>query len=172
MEKQRDEYVQVDDYARDKKRQSQRNGYYDRRYATLIGTLDLVVPRTRDGQFSPTLFERYQRHEKALFTTMLEIYIQGVSIRKVSQVVTLCGKQLSKSFVSSLTVQLDEAVNTFLEKRFEVNYPFIFSDTLYIKVRENHRALSKAFHLVVGVNTHGEREILGFSIDNSESYDS
>ena len=173
MEKQRDEYVQVDDYVRDKERQSQRNGYYDRSYTTRIGTLELTVPRTRDGQFSPTLFERYQRHEKALLTTMLEMYIQGVSTRKVSQVVeALCGKQISKSFVSSLTVQLDEAVNAFLEKKFEINYPFIFSDVLYIKVREHHRVLSKAFHLVVGVNALGEREILGFSLDNSESYDS
>lgn len=173
MEKQRDEYVQVDDYVRDTERQSQRNGYYDRNYTTRIGTLELIVPRTRDGQFSPTLFERYQRHEKALLTTMLEMVIQGVSTRKVSQVVeTLCGKQLSKSFVSSLTVQLDEAVHTFLEKKFEVNYPFIFSDVLYIKVRENHRVLSKAFHLVVGINVHGEREILGFSLDDRESYDS
>ena len=173
MEKQRDEYVQVDDYVRDKERQSQRNGYYDRSYTTRIGTLELVVPRTRDGQFSPTLFERYQRHEKALLTTMLEMNVQGVSTRKVSHVVeTLCGRQLSKSFVSSLTVQLDEAVNAFLEKKFEINYPFIFSDVLYIKVRDNHRVLSKAFHLVVGVNALGEREILGFSIDNSESYDS
>lgn len=173
MEKQRDEYIQVDEYVRDQERQSQRNGYYDRTYTTRIGKLELIVPRTRDGQFSPTLFERYQRNEKALLTTMLEMYVQGVSTRKVSKVVEeLCGKQISKSFVSSLTAQLDEYVYSFLEKKFAVNYPFIYSDVLYIKVRENYRVISKAFHVVVGINALGEREVLGFSIEDSESYDS
>jgi len=173
MEKQRDEYIQVDEYVRDQERQSQRNGYYERTYTTRVGKLELMVPRTRDGQFSPTLFERYQRNEKALLTTMLEMYVQGVSTRKVSRIVEeLCGKQVSKSFVSSLTSQLDEYVHAFLEKKFEINHPFVFSDVLYIKVRENHRVVSKAFHLVVGINTLGEREVLGFRIEDSECYDS
>ena len=90
---------------------SQRNGYYEREWTTRIGTLNLRVPRTRDGKFSPTVFERYQRNEKALLASMLEMYISGVSTRKVSQIVEeLCGKTISKSFVSELTAQLDPMV--------------------------------------------------------------
>ena len=165
MDKQRDETVQVDDSVRYEERQTQRNGYDQRSDTTRIGKLKLNVPRTREGQFSPVLFERYQRNEKALIAAMLEMYIQGVSTRKVSKIVEeLCGTQVSKSFVRSLTSQLDEHVHAFLEKKFILPYPFIFRDVLSIKVRENHRVLSKAFHLVVGINTLGEREVLGFSL--------
>ncbi|MDN6751145.1 MAG: transposase, partial [Staphylococcus equorum] len=84
MEDQRSEYIQADEYERSTTRQSQRNGYYERDYTTRIGTLELKVPRTRDGDFSPTVFERYQRNEKALLASMLEMYVSGVSTRKVS----------------------------------------------------------------------------------------
>ena len=80
--------------------------------ALRVGTLELKVPRTRDGHFSPTVFERYQRNEKALMASMLEMYVSGVSTRKVSKIVEeLCGKSVSKSFVSSLTEQLEPMVN-------------------------------------------------------------
>lgn len=87
MERERDAYINVDNYSRDKQRVSYRNGYYDQSYTTRIGTLDLIVPRTRDGKFSPSVFERYQRNEKALLSTMLEMYVQGVSTRKVTKVI-------------------------------------------------------------------------------------
>ena len=111
MENQRTEYIQAKEYERTENRQSQRNGYYERRlYDTC--TLELKVPRTRDGHFSPTVFERYQRNEKALMASMLEMYVSGVSTRKVSKIVEeLCGKSVSKSFVSSLTEQLEPMVN-------------------------------------------------------------
>ena len=81
-------------------------------FTTRVGTLELKVPRTRDGHFSPTVFERYQRNEKALMASMLEMYVSGVSTRKVSKIVEeLCGKSVSKSFVSSLTEQLEPMVN-------------------------------------------------------------
>ena len=173
MENQRDEYIQVADYVRDHQRVSQRNGYYPREYVTRIGQLELNVPRTRDGQFSPTIFERYQRHEQALIASMLEMYVQGVSTCKVTKIVEeLCGKSVSKSFISSLTTQLDQQVEDFLNKKFEMAYPFLFSDVLYLKVRENRRVVSKAFHLVVGINSNGYREVLGFRIGNTESFDS
>lgn len=173
MENQRDEYIQVDNYVRDQQRVSQRNGYYPREYVTRIGSLELNVPRTRDGQFSPSVFERYQRHEQALIASMLEMYVQGVSTRKVTKIVEeLCGKSVSKSFISSLTTQLDQQVEDFLNKKFEMDYPFLFSDVLYLKVRENRRVVSKAFHLVVGINSNGYREVLGFRIGNTESFDS
>ena len=98
MDKQRDEYVQVGEYVRDEERQTQRNGYYQRSYTTRIGKLELNVPRTRDGQFSPVLFERYQRNEKALIAAMLEMYVQGVSTRRVSRIVEeLCGTQIGRA---------------------------------------------------------------------------
>ena len=101
MENQRTEYIQAK--KRTENRQSQRNGYYER-ILRHVGTLELKVPRTRDGHFSPTVFERYQRNEKALMASMLEMYVSGVSTRKVSKIVEeLCGKSVSKSFVSSLT---------------------------------------------------------------------
>lgn len=84
MEKERDEYLDNEAYQRDPNRVTYRNGYYDRDYTTQVGTLPLRVPRTRDGKFSTEIFERYQRNEKALLLTMLEMYIQGVSTRKVS----------------------------------------------------------------------------------------
>jgi len=111
MEEQRTEYIQATKYERSDERVSQRNGYYEREWTTRIGTLDLMVPRTRDGKFSPSIFERYQRNEKALLTSMLEMYVFGVSTRKVSQIVQeLCGKSISKSFESNLTNQLDPMV--------------------------------------------------------------
>ena len=94
MEMQRDQYIGVGEYERAEERKSQRNGYYQRDYTTKVGTLRLNVPRTRDGKFSTDLFERYQRNEKALISSMLEMYIQGVSTRKVSKIVEeLCGKK-------------------------------------------------------------------------------
>ena len=113
MENQRTEYIQAKEYERTENRQSQRNGYYERSFTTRVGTLELKVPRTRDGHFSPTVFERYQRNEKALMASMLEMYVSGVSTRKVSKIVEeLCGKSVSKSFVSSLTEQLEPMVNS------------------------------------------------------------
>lgn len=109
MEEQRNQYIGVGKYNRAEERVSSRNGYYNREYTTRVGTLELRVPRTRDGKFSVDLFERYQRSEKSLLSTILEMYISGVSTRKVSSIVEeLCGKSVSKSFVSNLTKSLDE----------------------------------------------------------------
>ena len=173
MENQRTDYIQAADYERSENRQSQRNGYYERDFTTRIGTLQLKVPRTRNGEFSPTVFERYQRNEKALLASMLEMYVSGVSTRKVSQIVEeLCGKSVSKSFVSSLTEQLDPMVNEWQNRSLlETNYPYLMTDVLYIKVRENHRVLSKSCHIAIGITENGDREIIGFMIQNEESED-
>src|SRR5690625_2570947 len=164
MEKERDEYLDNKSYQRDPNRSTYRNGYYDREYTTKIGTLNLRVPRTRDGKFSTELFERYQRNEKALILTMLEIYVQGVSTRKVSKVIeNLCGKTYSKSFVSSLTKQLDEEVKLWRKSDLSTqNYPYLLVDVVYIKIRENHRVVSKACHIAIGISEKGRREIIGF----------
>lgn len=171
MENQRTEYIHADNYEQSKSRQSQRNGYYERTFTTRIGTLDLKVPWTRDGEFSPTIFERYQRNEKALLASMLEMYVSGVSTRKVSNIVEeLCGKLVSKSFVSSLTKQLDPMVNDWQNRSLAgTNYPYLMTDVLYLKVRETHRVLSKSCHIAIGITDDGDREVLGFMIQNEES---
>lgn len=173
MERQRDEYCNVTPYQRDDHRISQRNGYYERDLTTRIGTINLRVPRTRDSQFSTDIFERYQRNEKALVTTMLEMYVSGISTRKVGQVVeTLCGKHVSKSYVSSITKLLDEEVTRFKERRIDKEIPYLMTDVLYIKVRENRRVMSKACHIAIGVDSKGFKTILGFMISDSKSEDS
>src|SRR5699024_11107856 len=171
MENQRTEYIQATEYERSSERTSQRNGYYDRNWTTRIGTLELSVPRTRDGQFSPTLFERYQRNEQALLASMLEMYISGVSTRKVSQIVEeLCGSSVSKSFVSDLVKQLDPMVETWPYRSLsESKYPYVMTDVLYIKVREETRVVSKSCHIAIGINEQGDREVIGLMIENGES---
>lgn len=170
MEKEQDEYLNNEAYQRDPNRMTY-NGYYDRDYTTLIGTLNLRVPRTRDGKFSTEIFERYQRNEKALLLTMLEMYIQGVSTRKVSKVIeNLCGKTYSKSFVSSLTKQLDEEVRQWRHHDLSpVQYAYLVVDVIYIKVRENHKVVSKACHIAIGISEEGKRRLLGFDISDGES---
>src|SRR5690625_3787771 len=171
MENQRTEYIQATEYERSSERTSQRNGYYDRNWTTRIGTLELSVPRTRDGQCSPTLFERYQRNEQALLASMLEMYSSGVSTRKVSQIVEeLCGSSVSKSFVSDLVKQLDPMVEAWQYRSLsKTKYPYIMTDVLYIKVREETRVVSKSCHIAIGINEQGDREIIGLMIENGES---
>ncbi|WP_227709319.1 IS256 family transposase [Staphylococcus aureus] len=170
MENQRTEYIQAKEYERTENRQSQRNGYYERSFTTRVGTLELKVPRTRDGHFSPTVFERYQRNEKALMASMLEMYVSGVSTRKVSKIVEeLCGKSVSKSFVSSLTEQLEPMVNEWQNRLLsEKNYPYLMTDVLYIKYERKSSTLKKLSYSDWN-NQRGDREIIGFMIQSGES---
>lgn len=172
MEEQRDQYIGVGEYERNDNRTSYRNGYYERSYTTRIGTIDLRVPRTRDGKFSPDIFERYQRNEKALLASILEMYVQGVSTRKVSKIVEeLCGKKVSKSFVSNLTKELDKMVKKWQYSSLNgANYLYLMADVVYIKVRENHKVISKSYHTALGVNNEGGREIIGFLIQAGASW--
>lgn len=147
MENQRTEYIQAKEYERTENRQSQRNGYYERSFTTRVGTLELKVPRTRDGHFSPTVFERYQRNEKALMASMLEMYVSGVSTRKVSKIVEeLCGKSVSKSFVSSLTEQLEPMVNEWQNRLLSEKKLSLLNDrcTLYKSTRRKIEYSQKA----------------------------
>lgn len=173
MEAQRDTYIGSNRYERDEARSSMRNGYYERDFVTISGKIRLRVPRTRDGKFSTDIFERYQRHEKALLSCMLEMYIGGVSTRKVSLIVeTLCGATVSKSFVSKLTEQLDSIVNEWRNRPLDNgSYPYVMTDVLYLKIRENHHVVSKSCHIAVGITEEGTREILGFMIQVGESED-
>lgn len=174
MEKERDEYINALSHERTSNRRGYRNGYYERELITGAGTLKLKVPRTRDGEFSPTAFKRYERFDQALVISMMEMVINGVSTRKVSTIVEeLCGKKVSKSFVSEMTKSLDPIVNDWRNRPLNVYYfPYIYVDAMYIKVRENRSVVSKAVYIACGVNEKGYREMIGLKIDHKESKES
>nr|WP_106783658.1 IS256 family transposase [Lysinibacillus timonensis] len=174
MEKERDEYLQAAAYERSNERIDYRNGYYEREIVMSVGKLTLKVPRTRNGEFSTSVFEKYARHDQALILSMIEMVVNGVSTRKVTQIVEqLCGETVSKSLVSSLTQKLDPIINAWANRPLNtVYYPYIFLDAMYIKVREHHQVVSKAVYIATAITEENKREILGLSVDHVESYES
>ncbi|MRX74440.1 IS256 family transposase [Bacillus lacus] len=174
MEKERDEYLQAAAYERNTERLDYRNGYYERDFTMSIGKLKLKVPRTRNGEFSPSVFEKYARCDQAFVLSMIEMVINGVSTRKVTHIVEqLCGENVSKSFVSTLTQKLDPIVNDWAKRPLNGSYyPFIFVDAMYIKVREHHRVVSKAVYIATALTDNNTREILGLQVDHVENYES
>lgn len=174
MEKERDGFLNAAAYERSSERRDYRNGYYDRELTMSIGKLKLKVPRTRNGEFSTSVFEKYARCDQALVLSMLEMVINGVSTRKVTHIVEqLCGENISKSFVSSLTQKLDPIVNDWAKRPLNVMYfPYVFVDAMYIKVREHHRVISKAVYIATAISDKNKREILGLSVDHVENYES
>jgi putative transposase len=173
MEQERDNYLQAKAYERSADRRDYRNGYYQRDLVLSLGKITLRVPRTRNGDFSPSIFERYARCDQAFLLSMLEMVVNGVSTRKVKNIVQqLCGESFSKSFVSSLTEKLDPIVNQWANRPLNtMYYPYIFADAMYIKVREHHRVVSKAVYIATAINENNEREILGLKVDHKESYE-
>lgn len=160
----------ADKYERNEERTALRNGFYDRALSTRVGKLTLNVPRHRDGSFSTELFTRYQRSEQALLLSLMEMVIQGVSTRKVTKITEeLCGTEFSKSTVSELCKTLDPIVQAWNDRPLVKEYPFIIVDALYVKVREESRVRSRGVLVATGVNIEGSREILGFSIGDTES---
>jgi putative transposase len=139
-----------------------------------IGKLTLKVPRTRNGEFSPSVFEKYSRCDQAFVLSMIEMVINGVSTRKVTHIVEqLCGENVSKSFVSSLTQKLDPIVNDWARRPLNGTYfPFVFVDAMYVKVREHNKVVSKAVYIATALTENNMREILGLMVDHVENYDS
>ncbi|MBG9546913.1 IS256 family transposase [Cytobacillus firmus] len=174
MEKERDDYLKAAPYERAVERRDYRNGYYERELLMSIGNITLKVPRTRNGEFSTTVFEKYSRCDQALVLSMVEMVVNGVSTRKVTNIVEqLCGKNVSKSFVSSLTHKLDPLVNEWAGRPLNTTYyPYVFADAMYIKVREHNRVVSKAIYIATAIAENNTREILGLSVDHAESYES
>ena len=174
MEKERDDYLKAAPYERAVERRDYRNGYYERELLMSIGNITLKVPRTRNGEFSTTVFEKYSRCDQALVLSMVEMVVNGVSTRKVTNIVEqLCGKNVSKSFVSSLTHKLDPLVNEWAGRPLNTTYyPYVFADAMYIKVREHNRVVSKAVYIATAIAENNTREILGLSVDHAESYES
>lgn len=171
MENERDSFIQASSHERTPSRIDYRNGYYEREMVLSPGKIRLKVPRTRSGEFSTDVFEKYERCDKALLLSMLEMFVNGVSTRKVTKVIEgLCGESVSKSMVSNLTQRLDPLVNEWAGRPLNVMYfPYIYVDAMYIKVREHNKVVSKAVYIALGVNEKGKREILGLKVDHAES---
>ena len=164
------DFLRAAPYERVKERQGHRNGYKPRMLRTRVGTLNLLVPKTRDGRFQTSLFERYQRSEKALVLALQEMYLQGVSTRKVTEITeALCGREFSKSQVSALTARLDAELEAWRNRPLSGEYPYLIVDAQYHKVRENHRVVSKAILTIYGINQDGYREILAVESVNTEN---
>lgn len=151
-------------------RLSYRSGYYGRSLITRVGTLELRVPQDRQGRFSTELFERYQRAEKALVATLIEMYVQGVSTRKVKAVTEeLCGHSFSASAISGLVKTLDGSLKAFAERRLTEAFPYLILDARYERVREAGVIVSQAVLIAVAVDWEGRRQVIGVELANRES---
>lgn len=147
-----------------------RAGYYGRGLVTRIGKLELRVPRDREGRFSTELFERYQRSEKALVSALAEMYVQGVSTRKVKAITEeLCGHAFSASTISQINKGLDGALQRFATRALEEPYPYLILDARYEKVRIDGVIRSQAVLIGIGINWEGRRQVLGVELANRES---
>jgi transposase-like protein len=157
-------------YERNEARTTQRNGFRERNLETRLGTLDLKIPKLRQGSYFPTFLEPRKTAERALVAVVQEAWIQGVSTRKVDDLVQAMGMSgISKSQVSKLCQDIDERVNSFLDRRIEGDWPYLWLDATYLKVRENGRIVSVAAIIATAVNTEGKREILGLGLGPSEA---
>jgi putative transposase len=165
------EHIGAAPYERSVTRTGHRNGHKPRTLRTRVGTLNLLVPQDREGTFSTRLFCRYQRNEKALVLALMQMYIEGVSTRKVKEITEeLCGTSFSKSLVSSLAGSLDSELEAWRMRRLEAKaYPYVFVDARYEKVRVDHKVVSQGVLIVSAVRDDGMREILGVEVADTES---
>ena len=155
---------------RDPERINHRNGYRDRIWETRAGTVELRIPKLRKGSYFPGFWEPGRTAEKALTAVIQEAYVQGISTRSVDDLVKALGMTgISKSQVSRLCAEIDDKVRTFLDRPLEGEWPYLWLDTTYLKVRQNGRIVSVAAIIAVGVNGDGRREVLGPAIGASEA---
>ncbi len=170
LEQEMTAFLGAEPHQRSAERRGYRNGHTPRTFTTRVGRLKLQVPRDREGRFSTELFERYQRSEKALVLALLEMYVQGVSTRKVKKITEeLCGVEVSRSQVSELARGLDEQVQAWREGRIGQRYPYLVVDALFEKVRHGPQVLSDAVLVVSGITEDGFRQHLGVWCADTES---
>lgn len=163
-------FLGAENYERSSERRGYRNGYKARLLKTRVGELELLVPKDRDGQFQTELFERYQRSEKALVLAIVQMYVEGVSTRRVRDITeALCGLEIGKSQVSALAQKLDEEIRQWRERAIEKSYPYLMIDARYEKVRRGGEVISQGVLIVVGISAEGWREVLGVWVADSES---
>ncbi len=170
LEAEMDETLQAEKGERTSIRLGYRAGYYSRSLITRVGKLELRVPQDRQGKFRTEVFERYQRSEKALVSALMEMYLQGVSTRKVKAITEeLCGHEFSASTISRIVQQLDKELERFAQRRLEEAYPYVILDARYEKVREDGAVRSQAVLIAIGINWEGRRCVLGVELANRES---
>jgi putative transposase len=162
--------LQAEKGERNAARLGYRSGYYERKLVTRLGVLELRVPQDRQGRFSTELFDRFQRSEKALMAALVEMYVQGVSTRKVKAITEeLCGHSFSASAISEATGRLDVALKAFAERGLIEPYPYLILDARYERIRENGVIHSRAVLVAIGVDWEGRRQVLGVDLANRES---
>lgn len=170
LEAEMTEHIGAAPHERTEARRGHRNGSKPRQLKTRVGTLQLAVPQDREGTFRSELFNRYQRTERALVTTLMEMYLEGVSTRKVKDVTeALCGTTFSKSTVSALVSDLDADLSAWRERRLEGAYAYLIVDARYEHVRIGGQVTSQGVLIVKGVREDGHREILAVSVADTES---
>ena len=173
LEAEMEEALQASKGERTAGRLGYRAGYYTRMLVTRIGHIELGVPQDRQGRFRTEVFERYQRSEKALVLAMLEMYVQGVSTRKVKTITEeLCGHEFSSSTISRIVQKLDEELQQFARRRLEEPYPYLILEARYEKVREDGAVRSQAVLVAIGINWEGRRNILAVELASRESLSS
>lgn len=147
-------------YERRAERTTYRNGYRERTWATRVGEIPLRIPKLRQGSYFPSLLEPRRRAEQALLAVVQQASVQGVSTRKVDELVQALGLSgVDKSAVSRICRELDPLVEQFRHRPLTCAYPYLWPDALYLKVRQNHRIVSQAVVIAVGVRETGEREV-------------
>lgn len=168
-----DEQIGAAPFERGGQRRGWRNGSRERRFDTRLGTIDLTIPRPRDGGFTPSFLEHRKRSERALVSTVLEAVIGGVSNRKIERLLSELGvRSMSKSQVSVLCAELDEKAKAFRERPLTVAYPYLMLDALYEKVRIDGKVISQAVVIAYAVNAQGLREVIGVDVVETESRES
>jgi putative transposase len=169
MELEVSQHLGAERHERTTSRTGQRNGYRERQWDTRVGSIDLPVPRVRDGGFIPSLLEPRKRAEQALVAVVQEAYVHGVSTRRVDDLVKALGiDDISKSQVSRLCQDLDAVVERFRTRPLAGAYPYVWLDATFLKVRQDGRVVSMAVVIAIGVHASGQREVLGLDVGPSE----
>jgi transposase-like protein len=170
LEAEMDEELGAEKSERTPSRVGYRSGYYGRTLITRVGKIELRVPQDRQGRFRTEVFERYQRSEKALTAAMMQMYLQGVSTRKVKAITEeLCGHEFSSASISRIVAALDEELERFSRRRLEEDYPYLVLDARYEKVREEGTVRSQAVLIAIGIDWEGRRNVLAVDLANRES---